>query len=172
MDREVLRPYLRRLIILSVGTFVVVFVMLEIFFLFQKETSDRPPQVVELTIPAGTAARIDAGEAVPSIPEELVFVLGDELLVNNEDVAGHELGPLLIPPGSSASLQMDSAENYSVTCSFLPSRYLGLDVREPFTWEIRLIGLGAATPVTIVLLFLYSLIVFPMNTPKDKSFSV
>ena len=68
MDREVLRPYLRRLIILSVGTFVVVFVMLEIFFLFQKESSDRPPQVVELTIPAGTAARIDAGEPIPSNP--------------------------------------------------------------------------------------------------------
>ena len=94
---------------------------------------DRAPQRIELVIPAGTADQIASGQAVPSIPTDMVFVVGDTLVVKNEDTASHQLGPIWVPPGTSASLNLDTANRYSYACSFQPSRYLGLDVRSRVT---------------------------------------
>ncbi len=63
-------------------------------FYFLKETA-RPPQEIVLTIPSGTADQVARGEQPPSIPENMVFVVGDTLVVKNDDTVDHKLGPVV-----------------------------------------------------------------------------
>ena len=119
----------------------------EISFLFLQETT-RPPQDVILTIPAGTADQVARGEQPPNIPQDMVFVIGDTLVVKNEDGADHKLGPLWIPAHSSARMPLDQAESVSFDCSFQPNNRLGLDVREALTVGTRIYGiLNAGLPM-------------------------
>jgi len=139
----------------------------EIPFLFLRETV-RPPQEITLTIPAGTAEQVSRGEQPPSIPSNMVFVVGDTLVVNNQDTVDHKLGPLWIPPNSSARLSLNQEENFAYECTFQKGSYFGLDVREPLTLSTRLDGiLRAGLPVAI-LIALYSL-VMPVKKNENAS---
>jgi hypothetical protein len=132
----------------------------EISFLFVHETA-RPPGRIELVIPAGTAAQVAHGEKPPTIPDSLSFVVGDTLVVKNEDSSDHQLGPLWIPAGSSASLKLDQVEKYAFTCSFQPTKYFGLDVNEPLTPLTRMEGILFAGIPMGALLSVYSLVAWP-----------
>jgi hypothetical protein len=157
--------------------FVVLFVALifvgivnEGAHLLLKEKTDRSPETIEIRIPAGTAARVEAGETVPSIPSELVFVIGDTLMVTNEDDVPHELGPLWVPSGSSATLLMENANKYTLGCTFQPSKFLDFDVRSRTTVNSRIQAFALATPPTAMFFFLYSLVAFPLkNAKKEES---
>jgi len=113
----------------------------EVSYLFLKETN-RPPERVEIVIPT--------------------------LVVTNQDVTDHELGPLWIPPGTSASLNLDQAEAYAFSCSFQPTKYLGIDVREPVTLVTRLIGIIVISVPLGALFSVYSLVAWPLKE-KEKS---
>jgi len=102
---------------------------------------NREPQRVELVIPAGTADKIAKGESSPGIPEDMTFVVGDTFVVVNQDEVGHQLGPFWIPPGTSASLNLDTEENFILDCSFQSTSIFGLDVRQPVTLGTRLTGI-------------------------------
>jgi hypothetical protein len=82
-------------------------------FVILRDKSDHTPQRIELVIPAGTADKVAAGQAVPSLPADMVFVVGDTLVVKNQDTTSHQLGPIWVPPGASASLNLDTANRYS-----------------------------------------------------------
>src|SRR3972149_2383272 len=86
--------------------------MSEVAFLLLRDSSDHVPQKIELVIPAGTAERVARGEGVPAIPPEMVFVVGDTLVVKNEDSVSHQLGPVWVPAGAEASLALDVANKY------------------------------------------------------------
>ena len=132
----------------------------EIPFIFLRETA-RPPQEIVLTIPRGTAEQVARGEQPPSIPENMIFVVGDTLVVKNEDSVDHKLGTLWIPAGSSAGLPLGKEESFAFECSFQPGKYLGLDVREALTLSTRLYGiLFAGLPMSI-LIALYSFVIPP-----------
>ncbi|HRN50117.1 MAG TPA: hypothetical protein PLC52_05110 [Anaerolineales bacterium] len=163
--KEAQRYLSRFLLVLLVSVFVA-WVISELGLLFQQDRSTaRPPQQVELVIPAGTAEKVAAGEAAPGIPGEMTFVLGDVLVVRNEDSETHTLGPLLIPAGANASLPLNEADNFSMTCSFNSSSYMGLTVRPPTTLRTRLVGISFAAVPTAGMLFVYSLLIFPLK-PK------
>ena len=135
-------------------------VVSEIPFLFLRETA-RPPQEIVVTIPLGTAEQVARGEQPPSIPENMIFVVGDTLVVKNEDAVDHKLGPLWIPAGSSAELPLGKEESFAFECSFQPGNYIGLDVREALTLSTRLYGiLFAGLPMSI-LIALYSFVIPP-----------
>jgi hypothetical protein len=134
----------------------------EIPFLFLRETA-RAPQEVVLTIPAGTAERVARGEQPPSIPQNMIFVVGDILVVNNQDVVDHKLGPLWIPANSSAQLFLDQEESFAYECTFQPGSYFGLDVREPLTLSTRLYGITYAGLPIAILIALYSLVIPAKN---------
>jgi hypothetical protein len=146
---------------------LVGFLISEVSFQLLKETN-RAPQTVELLIPAGTAEQVSRGESPPDIPEEMVFVVGDVLKVKNEDSTDHELGPLWIPSGSSAQMTLDNDENFIFACTFQPSNYFGLDVRESVTIWTRLGGVVFAGVPLGAIIALYSLIAWPVNI-KDKT---
>ncbi len=120
---------------------------------------NRAPQRVELVIPAGTAEEIAQGEAPPDIPRDMTFVVGDTLVIVNQDSTAHQLGPLWIPAGTSASLNLDSKQNYAMECSFQPTRIFGIDVREPVTLTTRLTGIFFAGLPLSALFATYSLVI-------------
>jgi len=102
---------------------------------------NREPRPIELVIPAGTAEGIANGEVPPSIPEDMNFVVGDTLVVVNQDDVDHQLGPLWIPAGTSASLNLDTEQNYILECSFQPTKAFGIDVLQPVTLGTRITGI-------------------------------
>lgn len=157
-------PYVKRLILCLVLGVAISAVVTEFSFLTLREVN-RSPQVIELVIPPGTADQVARGEQPPTIPPDMIFIVGDELVVKNEDSVPHDLGPLFIPPGSSAHLSFTSEDNYSYSCSFQPSRTLGLDVRSPVTATTRIIGILLAGLPFGGLLAVYSIILRP---PKKK----
>lgn len=163
INKSILRLGAKRLLILFAISLAAVWGVSEVAFAIQKEKYDRPPQQVELVIPAGTSERVQAGEPAPSIPEEMVFVLGDTLLVKNQDAIDHQLGPVWVPPGAQARLVLEEPGKFAYSCSFQPTRYLGLDVRKPTTWSTRLTALGLATPALAFFMFVYSLILRPIS---------
>jgi hypothetical protein len=143
----------------------IAWIVAEASFVILKDNSDHAPQRVEMVIPAGTADKVAAGQAVPSIPTDMVFVVGDTLVVKNEDTTSHQLGPIWVPPGTSASLNLDTANRYSYACSFQPGRYLGLDVRSRVTMATRIVAILLAGIPTGAMLAVYSFVAFPIK-PK------
>jgi hypothetical protein len=131
---------IKRVLISLVIGLVIGILLNEVTFYFLRETA-RAPQTVELLIPAGTAKRIAQGEQPPSIPDNMTFVVGDKLLVINQDAEDHQLGPLWIPAGASASLTLDAVQSYAYECSFQKENYFGLDVYEPLTVWTRVYGI-------------------------------
>lgn len=129
----------------------------EIPFMFLRETA-RPPKQITLLIPKGTAAEVARGEQPPTIPESMVFVVGDTLVVKNDDVVDHKLGPLFIPAHSSARLSLDQEGGLAYECSFQPQKYFGIDVQEPVTIATRIFGITFVGVPLGILFALYSVI--------------
>ena len=146
----------RILVALALGLFIGMLIS-EVPFLFLRETARAPREVV-LVIPAGTAEQVARGEQPPSIPANMTFVVGDRLVVNNQDSTDHKLGPLWIPANSSAQLSLDQEENLAYECTFQPGQYFGLDVRQPLTPSTRLYGIVYVAIPMAILIALYSFV--------------
>lgn len=155
----------RRIILSMLAGLLFGVAISEMTFYFLNTGETRPPQIVKLTIPPGTAQKVSLGESDPTLPASMYFVVGDTLLVNNMDSVVHQLGPLFIPSGSSASMKLDTEQDYAFTCSFIPSKYIGLNVRPPLTLVTRILGvLEAGLPMGF-LIALYSIYAVPSNKP-------
>lgn len=166
IDSKLAPQYLSRFALVLLLSILAVWLISEIGLLLQAdENIARAPAQIVLTIPEGTAAKVAAGEPAPGIPDEMTFVLGDVLVVRNEDNETHTLGPLLVPAGTSASLPLNEEDHFALNCSFSATSYLGLNVKPPTTLRTRLLGIAFAAPPTAAMLFVYSLIVFPLK-PK------
>jgi len=145
-------PLAKRILILSAIGLVIGTLLAEIPFMVMPQMTTRPPQEVLLVIPPGTAQRVTQGEQPPSIPQNMTFVVGDTLVVKNEDSVQHQLGPLYIPAGTSASMKLDTEQKYSFQCSFVPTKVFGLDVGQPLTLGTRWWGIFiTAVPLAIVI---------------------
>jgi hypothetical protein len=160
------KPIIKRVLLSCVLGILLAAIMNEVTFLFLGTESDRAPGEIELVIPAGTADKVALGEDDPAIPANMVFVVGDTLIVKNEDRVDHQLGPLWIPAGRSASLSLSEVQNYVYACSFQSTKYLGLDVRNPLTIGTRVQGILFAGLPLAALIALYSLIVLPVRKPE------
>lgn len=136
-------------------------------FLLLRESS-RPPQTVELVIPPGTAEMVARGEQPPSIPPSMTFVVGDVLLIRNEDTAAHQIGPLWIPAGGQASLTLETTGSFADACSFQSTNYFNLDVREPLTAWTRLRGILMSGIPLGILLALYAVVAWPSKKPAHR----
>ncbi|HSB02666.1 MAG TPA: hypothetical protein VLE49_18590 [Anaerolineales bacterium] len=134
----------------------------EVPFLFLHDTMRAPREIV-LTIPAGTAQQVALGEQPPSIPENMTFVVGDRLVVRNEDTVDHKLGPFFIPAHSSTQLALNQEESLAYECTFQAGKYFGLQVNEPLTTSTRIFGIVYIAFPMAILFALYSFLV-----PKKK----
>ena len=151
---------MKRLLLSTALGLLIGILVSEVPFLFLQKTA-RAPREITLTIPVGTADQIARGEQPPSIPENMSFVVGDTLVVRNEDSKDHKLGPLWIPANSSAQLSLDQEESMAYECSFQPGKYFDLDVREPLTTKTRIFGILYVAFPMVILIALYSLIISP-----------
>jgi hypothetical protein len=131
---------IKRIVLAFLLGLLVAAITTEIAYRLQRR-ENRETSRIELVIPKGTAEKVARGEKPPEIPPEMQFVVGDVLVVVNQDDVPHQLGTLWVPPGTSASLVLGDVENLAVECSFQPSRYFGIEVREPVTWKTRLSGI-------------------------------
>lgn len=68
-------------------------------------------------IPSGTAARLDAGETVAIVPDELYFAPGDKLTLVNDDDRRHELGVLSVDPGETVSYSFPNKGVFNGACT-------------------------------------------------------
>lgn len=133
----------------------------EVAFQSMGNTSSRPPQTIELVIPPGTSEKVSKGQSVVS--DSMIFMVGDTLELINQDSIAHTFGPLFIPPGTSASLNLDTPQNLAFSCSFEPTNYFGLDVREGLTLGTRINGILLAGIPMGLLLSVYSVIAWPFK---------
>jgi hypothetical protein len=155
----------RMLLFLVIGV-VAAAIISEVSFRLQGDTTSRDPKTILLVIPAGTAAKVALGQSV--LPAGQTFMVGDILQVENKDSVTQTLGPLVIPPGSSASIKLDQVGSLSYTCSFQPTKYYGIEVQQGVTIATRLgASLVAGIPLG-VLLGVYSLVAKPLK-PKTKT---
>lgn len=135
----------------------------EATFAFLKHAEARTPEVIELTIPPGTAQKVQNGDSEPSLPDSMTFVVGDTLVVKNQDSVIHQLGPLLVPSGSSASLKLDTAQKYAASCSFQADRYFGIEVQPALTVTTRIFGILQAGLPMGFLFVLYGVFAIPLR---------
>ena len=156
---------LRMLLFIVIGL-VAAAIISEVTFRLQGVTTVRDPQTVQLVIPAGTADKVALGQSV--LPAGQTFMVGDTLQVKNEDSVTQTLGPLVIPPGASASMKLDQVGSLSYTCSFQPTKYYGIEVQQGLTFGMRLEATLLAGLPLGVLLGVYSLVVKPLK-PKKKT---
>lgn len=154
---------LRMLLFMVIGVIAAALIS-EISFRLQGNTISRDPQTITLVIPAGTSEKVAQGQSV--LPAGMIFMVGDTLLVKNQDSVTQSLGPLVIPPGSSASMKLDQVGNLSYTCSFQPTKYYGIDVQQGLSIGMRLEAAILAGLPLGMLLGLYSLLVKP---PKSRT---
>ena len=138
-------------------------VISEMTYYYLKTGETRPPEVVELVIPSGTAEKVALGQSDPTLPATMVFVVGDTLVVKNLDSVVHQLGPLFIPSGSSASMKLDTEQDYAFACSFQASKYIGLNVRSPLTIGTRILGILEAGLPMGILIALYGVFAMPFK---------
>ncbi len=151
--------YQREILYISLSLFIgilLAFVMTELTYRFQVKSQDRDSKQLRLVIPMGTANLIMAGGESPSIPTEMTIVVGDVLIVENQDDADHQLGPLFIPRGAIAKLTFNKPENLAYACTFTPDKYLGLEIKQPLTIATRITGVfSAGIPLgTLIALYL------------------
>ena len=158
-------PIAKRVIIFLVIGLIFGALLSEIAFMVMPGMDTRPPQQVVLVIPPGTAQRVAQGQQPPSIPQDMSFVVGDTLVVKNEDSVQHQLGPLWIPAGSSASMLLNTSQKYAFQCSFVPTKIFGIEVNESLTWGTRLWGIFIGCVPVAIIVVLYSLLIWP---PKKQ----
>ncbi|GIV63730.1 MAG: hypothetical protein AB1457_05765 [Chloroflexota bacterium] len=162
------RAALRRLWWSLLISLIFAFLVSEVSYQLVKDRSERPPQTVEILIPAGTAARIANGEEGPALPE-MRFVEGDTLLVRNLDEVSHQLGPLWVLPGSTSRMTLDRPSQYTMECSFQQSRSLGIDVLPRAKASDRIFGIISVGFPTWILLWLYWLVARPLPGDENKT---
>lgn len=129
---------------------------------------NREPNHIQLVIPAGTAKLVSEGGAPPEIPNDLNFVVGDVLEVVNRDSVDHQLGPLWIPSGATAHMDLGAEESYMLECSFQPGRFQGIEVKQPVTLSTRITGILFSGFPLGALFAIYSGLI-PLKKQKEKT---
>jgi len=163
-----MRAFILKRIFLSAlaGIFMAVLIN-EIPYRILRSTQDRPPQTVTFDIPAGTSEHLAEGQADPILPD-LSFVVGDTFVIRNLDTQAHQLGPFFIPAGSSATLVLDTVQNFSYACSFRADRVLKVTVSPPVTTVTRSEGILFSALPMIILFSLYGLIAMPVQPKANQ----
>lgn len=74
------------------------------------------PQTIEIVVPAGTQARMDAGETVTVMPTRLELRVGDTLHMINNDVVAHPIGPYVVEANDELRMRYGSPGHFEGYC--------------------------------------------------------
>ncbi len=167
MKTSLQKTLVKRFVISMIFAFLFGFFVSEASFQLLTRNTERESEDFHINIPDGTAERIENGFSVPSIPESMVFFEGDRIIVANNDSVSHQLGPVWVPAGTSGVLTLEKPQTYSLACTFQPTQIMGLEVRPRLTNDIRFQGILAIGLPSGVLVWLFSIVVIPVE-PKNK----
>jgi hypothetical protein len=86
----------------------------------------------EIVIPAGTAARLAAGDTANAPPHSFELILGvrDVLVIQNEDSVWHQVGPYRVAPGHTLVQRFSRPGTIRAACTMTASRQVEIIVRE------------------------------------------
>lgn len=160
------RAVLTRLLITFGISMLFGFAVSEITYRLSLSEAERIPEVLTIVIPPGTADQISQGQPGPALPE-MKFVEGDQIVVVNQDVVSHQLGPLWVPPGASSSLTLDRPSQYNMACSFQTGETLVVDVQPQARASDRVVGALAIGLPTWALVALYTLVATPLPEKRE-----
>jgi hypothetical protein len=156
--------FLRSLVGIVVGLFFAAIISEGSFLLMSnKQSAMREPERVNLVIPYGTSEQVKEGVYNRSLPTDMTFVQGDILVVKNEDLVTHQLGPIVLPAQTSGVLEMTQASENRYDCSFQPTNTMGIKVLPRLDSNSRVQGLLAIALPTGMMLAVYSYMI-----PKTK----
>jgi plastocyanin len=91
--------------------------------------SSDPTSDITFTIPAGTQARLDAGEQVEVLPATIAVERGAAVVIENDDAVTHTAGPFTVPAGAQVRQRFDELGTFTSSCSLHPSGELTIVVR-------------------------------------------
>ncbi|MCB1014649.1 MAG: hypothetical protein KDB10_05980 [Acidimicrobiales bacterium] len=77
-------------------------------------------EVHVIEIPAGTGARLDAGEDVTLVPRELEISVNDTVRVVNEDDRTFDVGPFVVLADSTLEHQFERPGRFTGACALHP----------------------------------------------------
>ena len=89
---------------------------------------DARPTDHRYVIPNGSAARIDNGQLIDIIPNELNFKAGDTLTVVNHDSADHFVSATQIPAGETVTYTFPSPGVFDGACTVHPRGAVRIEV--------------------------------------------
>lgn len=72
-------------------------------------------------IPAGTGARLDAGEKVEIVPAELVVHVGESIRIVNQDDRDHTVGAFFVAAGETLKQRFNRVGELQGECTVHPS---------------------------------------------------
>lgn len=99
----------------------------------------RNPIDHQLVIPAGSAQKIADGANPLEIPSSWAFYEDDRLILINEDVVRHRLGPWLVEPGGTTTILLQPNTGGAFLCTLHPSGEIALDVQlRAFNWSLTM----------------------------------
>ena len=115
------------LALLAVSGLVVVIASVGLSRLVQR------PEGLErlVVIPAGTAERLAAGEDVALLPDDLRFRLRDRLVVVNDDLSSHQVGPFVVAPGQRLEKRFSEAATLDGFCSLHATGRITIEITKP-----------------------------------------
>lgn len=99
----------------------------------------RGPRTIEYVIPTGSAQRVAAGENIETIPAKTIFVVGDTLVLNNQDDADHQIGPFWVPAHSTSSTVLLTPSFTNYYCSVHSNKTIGWEVQPQHSLTLTLL---------------------------------
>ena len=84
--------------------------------------------VREIVIPAGTQARLDAGERVEVLETQIRVKVGETVRIRNDDAVDHVLGPYYLQAGAALQQTYRTPQTIQYVCFVNPSEAISLIV--------------------------------------------
>jgi plastocyanin len=86
-------------------------------------------QTLAISVPEGTQAQIDAGEEIVLFPRRLEVGVGDRIVIENDDVSSHQVGPYVVGPGQRIVQAFPTTGIIEGICTLHPSGEVTIVVR-------------------------------------------
>jgi plastocyanin len=92
------------------------------------DAAEPAPEPYSVVVPAGTSARVAAGEPVELIPSDLQLPVGTELVIENRDVETQEVGPFVVRAGETLRHTFATRGVYAGACTVHPDGQITITV--------------------------------------------
>lgn len=86
-------------------------------------------QTIDIVVPSGTQAQIDAGDEIVLFPRRLEVGVGDRIVITNDDAASHQVGPYVVGPGQQIVQTFSATGIIEGVCTLHPSGEVTIVVR-------------------------------------------